>query len=59
MGDAPLVLFNPLAASSVSVSDFWSDTGWDMERVLAVLPVSIVEQIIQVPISQPSLDLIR
>lgn len=53
-----LVLYNLAAASSVPVSLFWQGTVQDRGKLKDVLPLSIVEQILLVPISSREPDLI-
>ncbi|KAH9750075.1 reverse transcriptase domain-containing protein [Citrus sinensis] len=58
LGSCPLYLFNPAAASSRPVSFYWQGTVWDRGKLEDILPSSIVEQILLVPISCAEPDLI-
>lgn len=59
LGSCPLYFFNPAAASSRPVSFYWQGTVWDRGKLEDILPTSIVEQILLVPISCEEPDLIR
>ena len=55
----PLSYFNPSAASMALISSFWCGMDWDRGKILSVLPSSVVEQILLVPISGVGLDILR
>lgn len=58
MGSFPLVIYNPVAASSILVSFFWQETVWDRGKLEDILPSSIVAQILLASSSSGEADLI-
>lgn len=59
LGSCPLVIYNPVAASSILVSSFWQGTVWDRGKLEDILPSSIIAQILLASISGGEADLIR
>lgn len=55
----PLFHCNPSAASMAPISSFWCGVDWDKGRLLSVLPSSVVEQIVLVPIFGTGPDILR
>ena len=55
----PLFHFNPSATSIALISSFWCGVEWDKGNLLSVLPSSVVEQILLVPIFYSGPDILR
>ncbi|KAL2453331.1 Retrotransposon [Abeliophyllum distichum] len=56
MGDTTLAdQFPQLPHSSIQVHDFFDDTGWNIDRLIQIVPLTIAEQIGSIPIT-PHVD---
>ncbi|KAL2464859.1 Uncharacterized protein Adt_40710 [Abeliophyllum distichum] len=56
MGDTTLAdQFPQLPHSSIQVHDFFDDTGWNIDRLIQIIPLTIAEQIGSIPIT-PHVD---